>query len=87
MKLDSICWITDEGNEWLKEEFENLTPELAVDYVKRTQAEAERLVEGWRRNGEKVGLTVVFEIGSLLKFDSIARTKLIDAALEELGEV
>lgn len=83
MKLDMICWMTDEGNEWLKEEFEDLTPELAIDYMKRTQGEAERLVEGWRRNGEEVGLTVVFEIGSLLKFNSIARTKLIDSALED----
>ena len=80
-----ICWMTEQGNEWLKEEFEELTPELVVDYVNRTKTQADNLVEGWRRNGEKVSLTVVFEIGSLPKFDSIERLKQINLALDELG--
>ena len=85
MKLDMICWITEQGNEWLKEEFEDLTPELVVDYVNRTKTQADNLVEGWRRNGEEVSLTVVLEIGSLLKFDRIERLKQINTALDELG--
>ena len=85
MKLDMICWMTEQGNEWLKEEFEDLTPELVVDYVNRTKTQADNLVEGWRRNGEEVSLTVVLEIGSLLKFDRIERLKQINTALDELG--
>lgn len=85
MKLDMICWITEQGNEWLKEEFEDLTPELVVDYVNRTKTQADNLVEGWRRTGEEVSLTVVFEIGSLLKFDRIERLKQINPVLDELG--
>lgn len=80
-----ICWMTEQGNEWLKEEFEDLTPELVVDYVNRTKTQADNLVEGWRRNGEEVSLTVVFEIGSLLKFDRIERLKQINPVLDELG--
>ena len=85
MKLDMICWMTEQGNEWLKEEFEDLTPELVVDYVNRTKTQADNLVKGWRRNGEEVSLTVVFEINSLVKFDRIERLKQINTVLDELG--
>jgi len=85
MKLDMICWMTEQGNEWLKEEFEDLTPELVVDYVNRTKTQADNLVKGWRRNGEEVSLTVVLEINSLVKFDRIERLKQINTVLDELG--
>ena len=80
-----ICWMTEQGNEWLKEEFEDLTPELVVDYVNRTKTQADNLVKGWRRNGEEVSLTVVLEINSLVKFDRIERLKQINTVLDELG--
>jgi hypothetical protein len=80
---DMICWMTDEGSEWLVEHVDELTVEFVRDYVKRTEETANRLVDGWRRNGERVDLDIYFEINSLQGIERIKREKLINTALVE----
>jgi hypothetical protein len=85
MKLDSICWMTDEGYEWLKEDVELLTPEVVRDYVARTKSYAESVIEGWRRNGVEATLDIYVEFGALLKPYLQKQKDEIEDTLQELG--
>lgn len=85
MKLDSICWMTDDGYEWLKEDIELLTPEVVRDYVARTKSQAESLIELWRRNGDEVTLDISIEYGDLLRPYLQKQKNQIEDTIKELG--
>lgn len=82
IKNDRICWITNEGSEWLTETVDNLTVEFVKDYVDRTRILADQLVDSWQRNGEEdATLSIYF----YLEHQNFNKFVMINKLLSDMG--